>query len=248
MTGPTDEPAISVATVGRLHPEDTPSPPYASSRNRERQLQIALTMAYGSTALTALAAFERYRFASEAIRIGAVSPTREDAVLQHRTISYILAGLIALAAVILWLRWFSQAYGNLPSLGATRMRLSPSSAVVFCALPVINLFIAPRLIAEAWHVSDPEGDRRRYLEDAKSWPSGLAAIWSPLGLLTIVAAALGQKISPPALDHLQSVRSGALIEVGSAGLAVATVILTGRLAATLTARQEARAANLAGTA
>jgi hypothetical protein len=250
MTGPTDEPASGVATkpIGRLYP-DAPQPaPYASPRNRERQLRIALMMAGAAAVLTALAALERYRFTSEALRLGAVSPAREDAVAQHRTITYFVIAVIGLAAATLWLRWFSQVYGNLPSLGAAETRLSPSTAVVCCVLPFLNLIMAPRSIAEAWHVSDPEGDRRRYAEDAKGWPSGLAAIWSPVGLLTLVAAAFGLKMSPPGLDHLERVRSGSLIEVGAAVLLVMTVLLTARLAADLTARQELRAEQLEATA
>ena len=246
MTDPTDESSTGVATkaFARLAPDDPQPPPYCSPRNREKQLGIALTMTAAAAAFTALAAVERYRLASEALRLGAVSPAREDAVAQHRTIAYIVVALVGLAAAALWLRWFSQVYGNLPSLGATRTRLSHSSAVVCCALPVINLYMAPRLIAEAWHASDPGGDRRRYLEDAKSWPPGLGALWSPVGLLTLVAAIFAEKISPPALDYLESARSGSLVEVGAATLAVATVLLTARLAAALTARQEARAAHL----
>ncbi|HEV3362948.1 MAG TPA: DUF4328 domain-containing protein, partial [Acidimicrobiia bacterium] len=155
---------------------------------------------------------------------------------------------IGLAAAILWLWWFSQVYANLPSLGATRTRFTRAGAVVWCAVPVINLFMAPVLFAESWHASDPQGDRQRYLEDAKRWPRGLAAIWAPLVLLTLVAVAFGLKMSPPGLDHLERVRSGSLVEVGAAALAAMTVLLTARLADALTTRQEARAAHLEGTA
>jgi hypothetical protein len=246
MTGPMDE---SGATGLRTKAPSAPSPaatppPYASPRNRERLLRTALRMTAAAAALTALAALERYAFASEALRLGAVSPARENALSQHRTVTDIVVVVTVLAAAILWLLWFSQIYGNLLSLGATWTRLSRRTAVMCCAVPVINLYLAPWLIAEVWHVSDPEGDRRQYPEDTKRWRLGLAVIWSLAGVLTLVAAVLGQKMSSRTLDHLERVRSGSLVQVGAAVLVVMSALLTARLAAALTARQEARAAHL----
>ena len=240
MTGVSELPT----NAARLLPSDASPPPYTSPRDRERILRIALMTVAAGAVLAALGALERYRFASEALRLGAVTPGREDAVSQHRTITEFVVVVTVLAAAGLWLRWFSQIYGNLPLLGASWPRLSRQAAVIWCAVPVINLFMAPRLIGETWHVSNPEGDARQFPEDTKQWRPALAVIWSVAGLLTFVAAVLTLKMSSRTVDQLDRVRSGALGEVGTAVLVVVSAMLTARLAAALTARQEARAAQL----
>ena len=245
MTGPTDESAIGEATraFGRLD-RDGIRPPYRSPRSREKLLRIALLILAAAGAVAALAAFERLRFAGEAIRIGAVTPGRLDAVAGHWTVVEFLVGVTAVAAAVAWLAWFAGVYGNLPPLGAEWTTVSRFNGLLCCALPVLNLFMAPKLWLETWRAgefdSGPGDDAGR-----RRAPGGLRALllaWPAIGLLTVVLAFLGQRKTDRALDFLDPVRSAAPLQILAAIGLVASAVITLRLAQALTTRQEACAA------
>lgn len=133
-----------------LWPGGAPPPVYVSPRGRERLLRISLLVTAGVAFIAALAALERYRFASAGLRLGAVTPDRFDALGHRRGVIDVLLVLAVAATAVLWLVWFARVYANLPALGADWTRLSVPSAVVSCAVPILNVFMVPLLVGEAW--------------------------------------------------------------------------------------------------
>jgi hypothetical protein len=245
MTGPGDDSAIGIATkaFGRLARDDTP-PPYLSPHSRERILRIALLALAGAAAVAAFAALERLRFAGEAIRIGAVTPDRLDRVASHWTIAELLVAIAAVVAAVAWLAWFARVYGNLPALGARWTTVSRFNGVFCCALPVLNLFMAPKLWLETWRASEfdsgPGADAGRRIAPGR--PTALLLACPTIGLLTVVLAFLGQRKTDRALDNLDPVLSAAPLQILAAIGLLASAVITLRLAQALTTRQEVCAA------
>jgi hypothetical protein len=64
--------------------------------------------------------------------------------------------VIGVAAIVVFLVWFSRAYKNLPPLGNRRLRFTPGWAVGSWFVPFLNL-VRPKAIAnDIWKGSDPE--------------------------------------------------------------------------------------------
>lgn len=228
----------------RLGRSERAEPPvYVSAQSRERLLRIALLIVAGVSLLAALAALQRYRFASEGLRLGAVTPDRFDALGHQRGVVDLLLALSVAAAAILWLFWFVRVYANLLALGAGWTSMSVPSAVVSSVLPFLNVFMVPRLLGEAWNASDPDGPDQTLPGDRR-FPPLFVLIWVGVGLLTLLLGGLAERIAHRTLEQLGPVRSGAPIEAAAAVFILASALLTIRLAAGLTARQEARAAQL----
>lgn len=254
MTGPDDAAtSVDAAAAGgvsadtragatRRLADREPSAPYVSPRSLARTLRIALFIVAAAGVLAALAALERYRFAADALSIGAVTPGREDVVSQHRTITDILLVASIGAAAISWLAWFARAYGNLQALGAAWTRLSKETAVFCCAVPVFNLFFAPWLVNEAWQTSDPDGGPRPLPGEGR--PPALILVWPLVALAGIVTAVLGEKVSHRDLEYLGRVRSGSRLEILAALLLSTAALVTALVSDSLTARQAARAARV----
>ena len=228
----------------KRYPAST-TPPYASPRAREKALRIALFTTAVAGVLVALAALERYRFATEGLRLGAVTSDRFDALGHRRGIAEVFLVLTGAAAGVTWLLWFGRIYGNLQALGAHWTRLSIRTALICCALPGINLVVAPWLTAEAWRGSDPAGPDR-HPPGTRRLPPLAVTVWTVVLLLTLLIGVVAEKVAHRTLEQLGPVRSGAPFEAFAAVLVAGSALLTIWLASSLTARQEARAAHLAG--
>lgn len=63
--------------------------------------------------------------------------------------------IVFVVTLIFWLRWFSRAYKNLPSLGAQHLRFSPGWAVGAWFVPFLNLFRPKAMTDDTWRASDP---------------------------------------------------------------------------------------------
>jgi hypothetical protein len=216
-------------------------PPYLSPHSRETILRIALLALAAAAIVAALAAFERLRFAGEAIRIGAVTPDRLDRVASHWTVAEFLVAVTAVVAAVAWLAWFARVYGNLPALGARWTTVSRFNGVFCCALPVLNLFMAPKLWLETWRASefDSEPGENAGRRIAPGRPTVLLLAWPAIGLLTAVLAFLGQRKTDRALDYLAPVRSAAPLQILAAVGLLVSAVITLPLAQALTTRQEA---------
>jgi hypothetical protein len=166
-------------------------------QGRERLLRIALLVTVGVSLLAALAALERYRFASEGLQLGAVSPERFDALGHRRGIVDLLLALTVAASAVIWLAWLARVYANRRAVGAS------------------------------WGV-----------------PPLLVWAWVGVVLLTLLVGGMAEKVAHRTLQQLGPVRSGAPLEVVAAVLVGVSALLTARLAAALTSRQETSAAQV----
>jgi hypothetical protein len=74
-----------------------------------------------------------------------------------------IRGLVFLITAIVYLMWIHRAYRNLPALGATGLKYSPRSAVLWWFCPLANLVVPFQIVRETWQASDlasyqsPEG-------------------------------------------------------------------------------------------
>jgi hypothetical protein len=68
----------------------------------------------------------------------------------------VLAGLVMLAAAVLWLVWQHRAQANLPGLGAMGMKYSPGWAVGWWLIPVAWWVMPFRTMRELWLASGPD--------------------------------------------------------------------------------------------
>lgn len=217
---------------------------YVSARRRADTLRVAHIAMTAASVIAALAALERFSFAVQTLRLGAFAPGRFDAVSRDRSIADVLFVLAAAATIVAWLAWFARVYRNIRPLGAAWTRVSPPLAVVSCAVPLLNLFMAPWLCAEVWRTSDPGAGEHPHREDAGS-PPLLLVVWPVVGVLALVAAVVGLKVSHHSMAQLRPVRSGSPFEFAGAVLAVPALAITARLTTMITARQDDRAADLA---
>ena len=208
-------------------------PPYVSPVTRMNVLRIALLVTAAVSVMAGLAAVQRQRFATEALRVGAVTPDRLDALAHRWAVIEFLLAAAAIAAGLAWLAWFVQAYGNLQRLGARWTSMSRSTAVVCCAVPVLNLFMAPKLWLEAWRWSESDSGAKR--------PTALLLAWPAVGLITVLLGVLGERTTDRDMGYLDPVRSAAPLQILAAVALLGSVLITLRLAEVLTVRQEAAA-------
>ena len=64
--------------------------------------------------------------------------------------------VLYVTTAVLWLRWFSRAYKNLPSLGAQDLRFKPGWAIGAWFVPFLNLVRPKAMTDDTWRASDPE--------------------------------------------------------------------------------------------
>lgn len=233
------EPAASLPKT--RYPAFTPRP-YVSPVSRVKVLRIALIAVAVAAVLAGFAAVQRQQFASEALRLGAVTPDRLDALAHRWALVEFLVAVSVAGATAAWLAWFARVYGNLQPLGARLTAVSRSMAVVCCAVPVLNLVMAPRLWLEAWRSSESDsgsGDGAERRIDTR--PTALLLAWPAIGLVAVVLAVLGERKTDRALDYLGPVRTAAPLQILAAAALLVAVPITLRLAEALTARQEGAA-------
>ncbi|REK24818.1 MAG: DUF4328 domain-containing protein [Planctomycetota bacterium] len=63
--------------------------------------------------------------------------------------------VVSVAAFVAFLMWMYRAYGNLPALGAERLRFSAGWAVGYFFIPILSFFRPYQAAREIWMGSDP---------------------------------------------------------------------------------------------
>jgi serine/threonine-protein kinase len=157
----------------------------------------------------------------------------------------------------LFLVWFRAAYANLPALGARGQRFRRWWAVGGWLVPIFSLFRPLQLLGDIWRASDPDDPP----DQGVAWrgrpvPALLGWWW-----LVFVASVLVRSITTEAVHAVASFLLLGLVpaqldryrnSAGMDALADLLTVLAGVLALAvvrrISARQEARAARLAGQA
>ena len=172
---------------------------------------------------------------------------------------YLWVGLVQalwfLVTAGLWLAWFRRAYLNLPALGARRLRYRPWWAVGAWLLPLFSLFRPKQLLNDIWRASDPElpdqsdSWRRRPVAELLGWwwLAFLASVLVRSITTEAVHAAADVMLLGLLPEQLDRFQASAGMQVLADLLTVLTGLLALRVVRRTTARQDDRAARLAGT-
>jgi hypothetical protein len=172
---------------------------------------------------------------------------------------YLWVGLVQalwfLVTAGLWLAWFRRAYLNLPALGGRRLRYRPWWAVGAWLLPLFSLFRPKQLLNDIWRASDPElpdqsdSWRRRPVAELLGWwwLAFLASVLVRSITTEAVHAAADVMLLGLLPEQLDRFQPSAGMQVLADLLTVLTGLLALRVVRRTTARQDDRAARLAGT-
>lgn len=124
------------------------APPYESAASRARVTVVLLGASIaGFVALT-------------------VAGVLGDVISNPDDNQSILIGLVSLLALLVWLAtfipsivffcmWLHRVERNMPALGAPDPRWSPARSVVYCFIPILNLFHPLWSVLDAWRGGDP---------------------------------------------------------------------------------------------
>ena len=172
---------------------------------------------------------------------------------------YLWVGLVQalwfLVSASLWLAWFWHAYANLPALGARRLRFGRWWALGAWLLPVFSLFRPKQVLNDVWRASDPDlppdpGDRWRGRPVAALlgwwWLAFLASVLVRSVTTETVHAAASFMLLGLLPEQLDRYQASAGAQVLADLLTVLTGLLALRVVRRVSARQERRAARLAG--
>jgi len=172
---------------------------------------------------------------------------------------YLWVGLVQalwfLVTAGLWLAWFRRAYLNLPALGARRLRYRPWWAVGAWLLPLFSLFRPKQLLNDIWRASDQglpdqsDSWRRRPVAELLGWwwLAFLASVLVRSITTEAVHAAADVMLLGLLPEQLDRFQASAGMQVLADLLTVLTGLLALRVVRRTTARQDDRAARLAGT-
>jgi hypothetical protein len=152
-----------------------------------------------------------------------------------------LAGLIAyystlIAAIVFFCMWLHRVIRNMPALGSVDPRWSPARSVVYCFIPIANLFHPFLSVQDAWRGAEPTG---RWLDVAARRRIGTApilGIWWGLWLVGGLLSRIASRLDGATADEVDLVSS--IVFVGAALLAILVV-------RDVTSRQERKQALIA---
>jgi serine/threonine-protein kinase len=172
---------------------------------------------------------------------------------------YLWVGLVQalwfLVSAWLWLAWFWRAYANLPALGARRLRYRRWWALGAWLLPIFSLFRPKQVLNDVWRASDPDlppeaGDRWRGRPVTRLlgwwWLAFLASVLVRSVTTESVHAAASFMLLGLLPEQLDRYQASAGAQVLADLLTVLTGLLALRVVRRVSARQERRAARLAG--
>lgn len=126
-----------------------------------------------------------------------------------------------IAAIVFFCMWLHRTVRNMPALGAPDPRCSPSRAVVFCFIPILNFFNPYWSVLDAWRGADTS---RRWIDQSgrrSAGVSGLLAGWWALWLIGGVLSRAAFATTGPVGDVIDIVANTTVI--GAAVLCILVV-------------------------
>jgi len=96
---------------------------------------------------------------------GAISDAAAQANDARQLAILVVQLLVTVVGAVFFIRWFSAAYKNLPSLGAENLRYGPGWAVGSWFVPILNFFRPKEIANDIWRASDPD----RPISDRTGW-------------------------------------------------------------------------------
>ncbi len=166
----------------------------------------------------------------------------------HRvnTLAWVDIGLYVVTG-ILFIVWFRDAYRNVGRLGVSGLRWGPGWAVGAWFVPFLNLVRPKAMLNDIWRGSNPALANGTTLGERVGSPPGMYQVWWGVWIISalfgrIAYAQFNHASTPDALKSgTHMLMASDVIEIIGALLAIAVV-------RSLSSRQRARAAALAGSA
>jgi uncharacterized protein DUF4328 len=207
------------------------SRPYESAAFRASVLTILLAVNIAGTVLLTVATV-----------IDDLNPSPGDeqmaAVIAALTLLAAVAWLATfIACIVFFSMWLHRVVCNMPQVGAPDPRWSPARSVVYCFIPILNLFHPLWSVLDAWRGADAS---RRWLDRASRRairPSLLFAGWWIAWLVGNYSFNISARLSGTAAATLDV--------VGGLGICVAAVLCI-LVVREVTARQERKSQLIAG--
>ena len=124
-------------------------------------------------------------------------------------ISFVVGGLLDLLGDTLWLAtfivfltWVHRSIANLPALGSTSCRFTPSWAVWCYLIPIPNLVLGYRVMATLWQESQPQTvDEHGYYLPRQN---NIVSLWWVLVLISLFATIATRQSNPLEVEGLRS--------------------------------------------
>jgi Domain of unknown function (DUF4328) len=170
-----------------------------------------------------------------------------DASDNRQGIAGVLELVTFIAVVIVFLTWFSRAYKNLGSLGASGFRFTPGWAVGAWFVPILNLWRPKQIANDIWRASDPAAAPAQGSVWREQAISPLLTIW---WIFWIVSGYLGNLTARLAFegDEASDVRDADYADVVGLVLDAVAAVLAIVVVSRMTRRLNERAARMAAAA
>jgi len=154
--------------------------------------------------------------------------------------------LVTVVSAVLFLRWFSRAYRNLPRLGVAELRYRPGWATGAWFVPFLNLFRPKQIANDLWRGSDPDlPPEAGELWRAGSVPAVFAWWWALWVISNFVDTQSARMVISP--ETPSELFTGTALSLAGYLLGIPAGLLAMRVVRLTTERQEARAAMLFGS-
>jgi hypothetical protein len=160
--------------------------PYKSAR----VLALTLTVLFCIFILIALTAVVLDLFLIDLLSGGYVSSRDLQLNDNVQLAVRLLQCVVAVVTSVFVLVWIHRVHGNLPLLGARRLRYSPGWAVGGFLIPFVNYVLPFLVVREIWKASDPKR------MDAQSWRDGPLSLLVPSWWVLLCVSV----IAPPAVN------------------------------------------------
>jgi Domain of unknown function (DUF4328) len=168
-----------------------------------------------------------------------VTETQLDAFVDRQALVGLVQLGLYMAAIVVFIRWFSLAYRNLRPL-VTELRFGTGWAIGAWFVPILNL-VRPKAIAnDIWRASEPGAD--------ESWRQGRAPGFLGLWWAVFLLAGVVDRVSSRGYVEAETVEelsSATGVFMLADGLSVVAGVLAILVVRRLTARQELHARRVA---
>ncbi len=158
---------------------------------------------------------------------------------------YLIKFPVYIFTVTMFLVWLHRAHSNLPSLQAQNLEFTPGWAVGWWFIPFANLVKPYQAVREVWFESDPAvgNDERVFLSASLRTAPVYVGFWWALWLISNIVSNIAGRVYDP--DTMSDIELGGLIFIIPSALSIVAAILAIMVVKDITARQEARSANVA---
>ena len=211
---------------------------------RSKLVFVALGLTIAIDLVAIWADLREMRLMDRMIVGDAPSPGELDASDNRQAVVGVLELAVLVAAAVVFLRWFSRAYKNLPGLGASDLRFTFGWAIGAWFVPILNIWRPKQIANDIWRASDPAAAPDQGVTWRTKAVPWLLTVWWILWIASTYVGNQGLR-SAFSSNTPQDVQSGDYVDVASVVLDIGAAALAIAVVSTITRRQEARVRVLA---